>query len=81
MTAIAFSNFRKHLSDIVQETIETREPVHVTRSAGEGVVVVPENEWSSIMETMHLTSTQKNASRLKAAHNQIEAEIARRNAS
>ena len=80
MTAIALTNFRKHLSDVVQETIETREPVHVTRSAGEGFVVVPENEWSAIMETMHVTSTSKNVSRLKSAHNQIEAEIARRNA-
>lgn len=80
MTAIAFSQFRKHLSDIVQETLETREPVHVTRAAGEGVVVIPENEWAALMETMHVTSTPANVGRLKAAHDEIEAEIARRTA-
>lgn len=78
MSAIAFTQFRKKLTDVVQQTIETRDPVHVTRASGEGVVLIPENDWSSIMETLHVTSSATNVKRLKAAHDEIETEIARR---
>lgn len=78
MTAIAYTQFRKHLGDIVQQTLEFREPVHVTRAAGEGVVLIPENDWADIMETMHLTASEENISRLQLADAQVEAEIASR---
>jgi prevent-host-death family protein len=78
MTAIALTQFRKHLSDVVQQAIELREPVFITRAAGEGVVLIPADEWADIMETLHLTASEKNLERLQSADAQVEIEIARR---
>mgnify|MGYP001108586144 CR=1 FL=1 len=67
MSAIAFTQFRKHLTESVEEVCDTGEPLTVTRADGRDVVIVPAAEWSAIQETAHLLSSPENAARLKAS--------------
>lgn len=67
MSAIAFTQFRKHLTESVEEVCDTGEPLTVTRADGRDVVIVPADEWASMQETMHLLSNPKNAARIKAS--------------
>lgn len=67
MGAIAFTQFRKHLTEAVEEVCDTGEPLTVTRADGRDVVVLPASEWAAMMETVHLLSSPVNASRLKAS--------------
>lgn len=78
MSAIAFSIFRRKVGEVIEQVCDTDEPVTVTRADGKNVVIVPEDEWDSIVETLHLSSSSKNVTRLNAAKAEIEAEIARR---
>lgn len=78
MTAIAFSQFRKRMNKLLQEMKETGEPLTVTRADGNDFVIMSAQEWESIQETLHITSSPENVRRLRAAHSEIEAEIARR---
>ena len=65
MSAIAFSQFRKHLT----ETAYLAEcgPVTITRADGKNLVLLSESEYSSILETLYLTSSAENARILKAS--------------
>ena len=45
----------------------------VTRKKGESVVVVSLDTWNAVNETLHLLSTPKNASRLRASIAQLDA--------
>ncbi|MEW6416408.1 MAG: type II toxin-antitoxin system Phd/YefM family antitoxin [Pseudomonadota bacterium] len=67
MSAIAFTQFRKHLTEVVEEVCDTGEPLTVTRADGRDVVILPAAEWASMQETMHLLSNPENAARLKAS--------------
>lgn len=78
MTAIAFSQFRKRMNEFLQEMKETGEPLTVTRADGNDFVIMFAQEWASIQETLHLTSSPENVKRLRKSHSEIEVEIARR---
>ncbi len=67
MGAIAFTQFRKHLTEAVEEVCDSGEPLTVTRADGRDVVIVPASEWSAMQETVHLLSSPENAARLKAS--------------
>jgi antitoxin YefM len=67
MSAIAFTQFRKHLTESVEAVCDTGEPLTVTRADGRDVVIVPAAEWSAMQETAHLLSSPENAARLKAS--------------
>lgn len=67
MSAIAFTQFRKHLTESVEEVCDSGEPLTVTRADGRDVVIVSASEWASMQETMHLLSSPENAARLNAS--------------
>lgn len=73
MSAIAFTQFRKHLTEAVDEVCETGEPLTVTRADGRNVVVLSASEWASVQETLHLMSSPENKQRLDAAIAGLEA--------
>jgi len=67
MGAIAFTRFRKHLSESFESVCDTGEPLTVTRADGRDVVIVSAAEWGALQETMHLLSSPDNAARLKVS--------------
>lgn len=67
MGAIAFTQFRKHLSDSVEDLLASGEPLTVTRADGQDLVILKAADFSAMQETMHLLSSPENAARLKAS--------------
>jgi antitoxin YefM len=55
MSSINITNARKNLYKLVESLSETHEPVHIT-SRSKSAVLVAEDDWRSIEETLHLLS-------------------------
>ena len=72
MSAIAFTQFRKHLTESVEEVCDSGEPLTVTRADGRDVVIVSASEWASMQETLHLKSSVVNAAMLDEAIAELE---------
>lgn len=78
MTAIAFSQLRKKLGEIIERVYDNDEAIVVTRADGKNVVIITESEWESRNDTAHLLNSPENAKRLLSAKKQVEQEIERR---
>lgn len=64
MKAANYSEFRKDLKEYLDSVEENNETLIIKRSAGRGAVLISLDEYNSIMETLHLLSSRKNAERL-----------------
>jgi antitoxin YefM len=58
----------------MDRAIYNKQEIVVTRKKGESVVVVSLETWNAVNETLHLLSTPKNASRLRASIAQLDTE-------
>jgi len=76
MDAVAFSRFRKNPAEYFDRADD--EPVVITRADGRDMVLISKDEYDSMQETLHVTSSPENVKRLREAHEEIEADIARR---
>ena len=64
MKVVNYSDFRNHLAENLNSVNNDREIVVVSRTKGKNVVVMDLEEYNSIQETLHLTSTAVNRNRL-----------------
>jgi len=64
MKVVNYSEFRNNLAENLNTVNENREVVIVSRTQGKNVVVMDLDEYNSIQETLHLTSTRANRKRL-----------------
>jgi prevent-host-death family protein len=55
MKTITASSARAHLDRLIEEIAESSEPIQIT-SKGANAVLVSEQEWRAIQETMYLLS-------------------------
>jgi prevent-host-death family protein len=55
MSIINATNARNNFFKVIEEAITTHEPVYVTGKSG-NVVIVSEEDWRSIQETIYLSS-------------------------
>jgi len=72
MIVANFSEFRiglKRYLDIIEDDNET---LVIKRKSGKGTVMISLDEYNSIMETMHLLSSKKNADRLYESIEQMK---------
>ncbi|MCO6497656.1 MAG: type II toxin-antitoxin system prevent-host-death family antitoxin [Chitinophagaceae bacterium] len=67
MKIVNYSDFRSRLAENLNMVNEDNEIVIVSRTKGKSVVVMDFDEYNSILETLHLTSTTTNRERLTAA--------------
>lgn len=67
MKVVNYSEFRSNLAENLNAVNENREIVIVARTQGKNVVVMDLDEYNSIQETLHLTSTKANRKRLEEA--------------
>ena len=68
MAQVSYTDLRQNLARYMDETIETRAPIVVTRQGGKGnVVLMSEEEFSGWQETVHLLRSPANARRLLRA--------------
>jgi antitoxin YefM len=73
MIATNFSELRTDLKKILDSVEENNETVIVKRKAGKGSVIISLDEYNSMMETMHLLSSPKNAERIFDSLEQLKA--------
>jgi antitoxin YefM len=65
MTHINVTEFRQNLASHIDEVAKSRAPLFVTRGKGKGVVVLSEEEYESMAETLHLLASPANAEALR----------------
>lgn len=65
MTQVSFSELRQNLARYLDDAVDSRDTLLVTRPAGKGnVVMMSEEEFSGWQETVHLLRSPANARRL-----------------
>lgn len=73
MTHVSYTDLRQNLSRYLDEAVEARAPIVVTRRGGKGnVVMLAEAEFAGWQETVHLLSSPRNAERLLRGMRQAE---------
>lgn len=56
MIPISATAFRKDMYRIIEQVNEDCAPISITNSRGKGAVLIGEDEWASIEETLYLMS-------------------------
>lgn len=64
MIAVNFTEFKTGLKSFLDEVEGNNEIFHIQQKTGKGTVLMSMQEYNSIMETIHLMSSRKNANRL-----------------
>jgi prevent-host-death family protein len=64
MTTINVTNARKQLYTIIEDVNSSHNPIHITSKKG-SAVLISEEDWSSIEETLHLSSIPGMAESIK----------------
>ncbi len=64
MKAANYTEFRNGLKSYLDCVEENNETLIIKRGSGKGAVLISLEEYNSIMETLHLLSSKKNAERL-----------------
>ena len=72
MIAANFTEFRTSLKGYLDSVENDKETLIIKRKTGKGTVMISLDEYNSIMETLHLLSSQKNAARLYESIEQIK---------
>jgi antitoxin YefM len=73
MTHVSYTDLRQNLSRYLDEAVDTRAPIVVTRQGNKGnVVLISEEEFAGWQDTVHLLSSPKNAERLRRGVRQAE---------
>lgn len=71
MHVTTYTDARANLKSLIDRAIDDHEEIAVTRRNGEAVVMVSLDDWNAILETLHMSSTPTNASRLRASIDQL----------
>lgn len=72
MIAANFSEFRTDLKKYLDSVEFDHETLIIKRKNGKGAVIVSIDEYNSMMETMHLLKSRKNATRLFESIEQVK---------
>jgi antitoxin YefM len=64
MIVANYTEFRTGLKSFLDNVEENNETLIIKRGIGKGAVMISLNEYNSIIETMHLLGSKKNAERI-----------------
>jgi antitoxin YefM len=67
MSHVSYSELRANLAGFMDEVCNTRAPLLVTRQNARSVVMLSEEDYEGLMETVHLLRSPANATRLLEA--------------
>lgn len=70
MTSVTATAARKDIYNLIARVNEDCKPVIITSSRGKGAVLVGEDDWSAIEETLYIMSVPGMAEKLIDAHNE-----------
>ena len=72
MIAANYTEFRNQLKNYLDNVELNNETLIIKRGSGKGTVLISLEEYNSIMETLHLLSSKKNARRLFESIDQMK---------
>ena len=64
MTHVSYSELRNNLASYMDQVCDDRAPLFVTRQNARSVVLISEEDYEGLMETVHLLKSPANAARL-----------------
>ena len=64
MAHVSYSELRNNLASYMDEVCDSRAPLYVTRQNARSVVLMSEDDYEGLMETVHLLKSPANAARL-----------------
>jgi antitoxin YefM len=64
MSHVSYTDLRNNLAKYMDEVCDGHVPLHVTRQNARTVVMVSEDDFEGLMETVHLLKSPANAERL-----------------
>ena len=70
MTSVTATAARKDIYNLIARVNEDCKPVAITNSKGKGAVLVGEDDWSAIEETLYILSTPGMAEKLVEARSE-----------
>ena len=73
MQVISYTQARKSLQAVITQVLEDQEPAIIRRREGGNVVLLPEQTYNNMQETLHLLLTSSNAQRLLRSVDQLNA--------
>jgi antitoxin YefM len=68
----SYSDVRAKLAEYMDRTVDDRDVIVVRRRNGKNIAIIAEDELRSLMETVYLMSSPKNAQRLLTALHRAE---------
>jgi antitoxin YefM len=78
MRHVSYTDLRQNLAKYMDQAVDDRVPIVVTRQGGKGnVVILPEEEFQGWQETIHLLGNPANAARLLRSIRSADARQAR----
>lgn len=72
MSTIAYRKAQKKLNHLLYQVCKNDETIFISKEGGKNAVVISEREYNSLLETIYLTSSPKNAERLFESLRQLE---------
>ena len=72
MNTITYSHFRQNLRSIIRKVNDDAERIVVTTNDNSNVVVMSQEDYDSMMETLYLMRSPENRSRINQAIKQLE---------
>ena len=72
MIAANYTEFRTGLKRFLDSVEKNNETLIIKRGKGKGTIMISLDEYNSIMETVHLLSSRKNADRLYESIQQMK---------
>jgi antitoxin YefM len=73
MSHVSYSELRANLAGFMDEVCDTHAPLLVTRQNARSVVMLSEQDYEGLMETVHLLRSPANAARLLDSLRQADA--------
>lgn len=70
MTSVTATAARKDIYNLIARVNEDCRPIAITTSKGKGAVLIGEDDWAAIEETLYLAEIPGMAEKLIKAHNE-----------
>jgi antitoxin YefM len=72
MSHVSYTDLRNNLAKYMDEVCDSHAPLHVTRQNARTVVMVSEEDFEGLMETVHLLKSPANAERLLRSMTELD---------
>ncbi|WP_214787732.1 type II toxin-antitoxin system prevent-host-death family antitoxin [Exiguobacterium sp. s21] len=72
MKIFTYQEARKNVKKVLNQVHENSETITIVRKNGRNAVIMPEQEYNRLMETMYVLQSPKNAERLLESVRQLQ---------